>query len=58
MGEALIMTALGLAVAVPAVFAYNWLVRRNKLVMEKVRTFSANLHSMLMSGARDAATLR
>jgi biopolymer transport protein ExbB len=47
-----------LAVAVPAVLAYNWLVRRNKLVMEKVRTFSANLHSMLMSGARDAATLR
>ena len=57
-GEALIMTAFGLAVAVPAVLAYNWLVRRNKLVMEKVRTFSANLHSMLMSGARDAATLR
>jgi biopolymer transport protein ExbB len=32
-----------------AVFAYNWLVRRNKLVMEKVRTFSATLHSMLMA---------
>lgn len=57
-GEALIMTAFGLAVAVPAVLAYNWLVRRNKLVMEKVRTFSANLHSMLMSGARDTAPLR
>jgi biopolymer transport protein ExbB len=56
-GEALIMTALGLAVAVPAVFAYNWLVRRNKLVMEKVRTFSATLHSMLMGGARDTAPL-
>lgn len=56
-GEALIMTALGLAVAVPAVLAYNWLVRRNKLVMEKVRTFSANLHSMLMSGARTTAPL-
>lgn len=51
-GEALIMTAFGLAVAVPAVLAYNFLVRRNKLVMDKVRTFSVNLHSMLMSGAR------
>lgn len=50
-GEALIMTAFGLAVAVPAVLAYNFLIRRNKLVMEKVRTFTANLHSMLMSGA-------
>jgi biopolymer transport protein ExbB len=51
-GEALIMTAFGLAVAVPAVLAYNWLVRRHKLVMDKVRTFSVNLHSMLMSAAR------
>ena len=51
-GEALIMTAFGLAVAVPAVLAYNFLVRRNRLVMDRVRTFSANLHSMLMGGAR------
>jgi biopolymer transport protein ExbB len=36
-GEALIMTALGLAVAVPAVLGYNWLVRRNKVVMDEVR---------------------
>ena len=49
-GEALIMTAIGLAVAVPAVLAYNWLVRRNKTAMEKVRAFSADLHSVLMSG--------
>src|SRR5229473_3837323 len=49
-GEALIMTAFGLAVAVPAVLAYNFLVRRNKLVMDKVRTFSANLHMVIMSG--------
>ena len=49
-GEALIMTALGLAVAVPAVLAYNWLVRRNKVVMERVRAFSADLHSVLLSG--------
>ena len=36
-GEALIMTAIGLAVAVPAVLGYNWLVRRNKVAMEQVR---------------------
>ena len=36
-GEALIMTAIGLAVAVPAVLGYNWLVRRNKSAMEAVR---------------------
>ena len=48
-GEALIMTAIGLAVAVPAVLAYNWLVRRNKVAMEKVRAFSADLHSVLLS---------
>jgi biopolymer transport protein ExbB len=48
-GEALIMTAIGLAVAVPAVLAYNWLVRRNKVVMERVRAFSADLHSVLLS---------
>ena len=48
-GEALIMTAIGLAVAVPAVLAYNWLVRRNKVVMERVRAFSADLHSVLIT---------
>lgn len=48
-GEALIMTAIGLAVAVPAVLAYNWLVRRNKVAMEKVKAFSADLHSVLLS---------
>lgn len=48
-GEALIMTAIGLAVAVPAVLSYNWLVRRNKVVMEKVRAFSGDLHSVLIS---------
>ena len=50
-GEALIMTAIGLAVAVPAVLAYNWLVRRNKVVMERVRAFSADLHSVLLSAS-------
>jgi biopolymer transport protein ExbB len=51
-GEALIMTAFGLAVAVPAVLAYNFLVRRNRVLMDKVRTFGANLYSMLLGGAR------
>jgi biopolymer transport protein ExbB len=48
-GEALIMTAIGLAVAVPAVLGYNWLVRRNKTAMEDVRGFGADLHAVLMS---------
>ena len=47
-GEALIMTAIGLAVAVPAVLGYNWLVRRNKITMEAVRGFGADLHGILM----------
>ena len=47
-GEALIMTAIGLAVAVPAVLGYNWLVRRNKITMESVRGFGADLHGVLM----------
>ncbi len=48
-GEALIMTAIGLAVAVPAVLAYNWLVRRNKAVMDDVRAFSNDLHAVVLS---------
>jgi len=51
-GEALIMTAIGLAVAVPAVLAYNYLVRRNKVAMEDVRNFSADVHAVLISGTR------
>ena len=51
-GEALIMTAIGLAVAVPAVMGYNWLVRRNKSVMEKVRAFAGDLHNVLLAGKR------
>jgi|APAra7269097559_1048567.scaffolds.fasta_scaffold10136_2 biopolymer transport protein ExbB len=50
-GEALIMTAFGLFVAVPAVLGYNWLVRRNKAAMEDVRSFGADVHSVLISGA-------
>ncbi|MDP3191626.1 MotA/TolQ/ExbB proton channel family protein [Rhodoferax sp.] len=47
-GEALIMTAIGLAVAVPAVLSYNWLVRRNKAVMDDVRAFSSELHAVVL----------
>lgn len=47
-GEALIMTAIGLAVAVPAVLAYNWLVRRNKAVMDEVRAFGQDLHAVVL----------
>jgi hypothetical protein len=54
-GEALIMTAFGLAVAVPAVLGYNWLVRRNKVAMEMVRGFGADLHAVLLSSATAAA---
>ena len=51
-GEALIMTAFGLAVAVPAVMGYNWLIRRNKSVMEKVRAFSGDVHNVLLAGKK------
>ena len=54
-GEALIMTALGLAVAVPAVLGYNWLVRRNKAVMDEVRGFAADLHAVLLAQASAAS---
>jgi biopolymer transport protein ExbB len=50
-GEALIMTAIGLAVAVPAVLGYNWLVRRNKAAMEEVRAFGSDLHAVLLGAA-------
>ena len=48
-GEALIMTALGLVVAVPAVLAYNWLIRRNKAILEDLAAFTNDLHGYLMS---------
>lgn len=51
-GEALIMTAIGLAVAVPAVLGYNWLIRRNKVAMEQVKHFSAELQMVLLSDPR------
>lgn len=49
-GEALIMTALGLAVAVPAVLAYNWLIRRNKVIAEQIGSFATDLHGYMVSG--------
>src|SRR6267154_3536713 len=50
--EALIMTAIGLFVAVPAVMGYNWLLRRNKGVQEMVSHFTHELHAYLISGAK------
>jgi biopolymer transport protein ExbB len=47
-GAALIMTAIGLAVAVPAVLGYNWLLNRNKVCMAQVRAFAGDLHGVLM----------
>jgi len=54
-GEALIMTAFGLAVAVPAVLGYNWLIRRNKAAMDLVRGFGADLHAVLLSAQKSQA---
>jgi biopolymer transport protein ExbB len=51
-GEALIMTAIGLFVAVPAVLGYNWLLRRNKGLQDSLRNFSGDLHAYLVGGAR------
>jgi len=54
-GEALIMTAIGLAVAIPAVLGYNGLAKRNKAVMDEVREFSEELNGVLVgSGGRAA----
>jgi biopolymer transport protein ExbB len=53
-GEALIMTAIGLFVAVPAVMGYNLLIRRNKSVIERLGNFSNDVHAFLLSGARVA----
>ena len=57
-GEALIMTAIGLAVAVPAVLGFNWLTRRNKFLLERVHYFAHDLHQALLSGGRVTATAK
>jgi biopolymer transport protein ExbB len=54
-GEALIMTALGLAVAIPAVLGYNALVRGNKSILGKLNRFGHDLHSYFVTGARVSA---
>jgi biopolymer transport protein ExbB len=54
-GEALIMTALGLAVAIPAVLGYNALVRGNKSILHKLNRFAHDLHSYFLTGTRMTA---
>ncbi|MCB2033809.1 MAG: MotA/TolQ/ExbB proton channel family protein, partial [Ottowia sp.] len=55
-GEALIMTALGLAVAIPAVLGYNALVRGNKHILAKLNRFAGDLHAYYVTGARVTGT--
>ncbi|HWU81975.1 MAG TPA: MotA/TolQ/ExbB proton channel family protein [Methylophilaceae bacterium] len=50
-GEALIMTAIGLAVAIPAVLAYNALVRGNRVLLAQIEGFAHDLHTLLTTGA-------
>jgi biopolymer transport protein ExbB len=54
-GEALIMTGLGLAVAIPAVLAYNAFTRRNRVIMTELDGFAHDLHAWLLTGARVGA---
>ncbi|MBT0571158.1 MotA/TolQ/ExbB proton channel family protein [Curvibacter sp. CHRR-16] len=51
-GEALIMTACGLAVAIPAVVGYNALTRSNKFVLSKLHRFAHDLHAFFVTGTR------
>ena len=51
-GQALIATALGLGVAVPAVLCYNYLVRRNKVINEKLRGFATDLQTYLITNKK------
>jgi len=55
-GEALIMTALGLAVAIPAVLGYNALVRGNKHILTRLNSFAHDLHAYFVTGARVGAS--
>ena len=54
-GEALVMTALGLAVAIPAVLGYNALVRGNKAVVNKLNRLAHDLHAYFVTGSRVSA---
>ncbi len=51
-GEALIMTALGLFVAIPAVLGYNALLRENKAILAQLRNFAHDLHAYFLTGSR------
>jgi len=51
-GEALIMTALGLAVAIPAVLAYNAFIRRNRLWMAQLDDFAHDLYTIMTTGSK------
>jgi biopolymer transport protein ExbB len=53
-GETLIMTALGLAVAIPAVLGYNALVRGNKFIIARMNRFAHDLHAYYVTGTRIA----
>jgi biopolymer transport protein ExbB len=55
-GEALIMTALGLAVAIPAVLAYNGFVRANRLVLARLDAFAHDLYAVLTTGSHVGET--
>jgi biopolymer transport protein ExbB len=60
-GEALIMTGLGLAVAIPAVMGYNWLTRSNRVILSKLDGFAYELHTFVAMGqplATDVAPLQ
>ena len=54
-GEALIMTALGLFVAIPAVLAYNAFVRANRVELSELDAFAHDLHAWSATGSRIAA---
>ena len=58
MGEALIMTGFGLAVALPAVLIYNFFVRRNRLRLAALEEFGHDLFTLLVTGFEQAATTK
>ena len=51
-GEALIATAVGILTAIPAVLLYNYLIRRNKQISEKLRAFAGDLQAYLISKSK------
>nr|WP_257756502.1 MotA/TolQ/ExbB proton channel family protein [Immundisolibacter cernigliae] len=57
-GEALIMTALGLAVAIPAVLAYNAIARSNRLLLAELDGFAHDLFAFMSTGIRSTPTRR